>query len=277
MSLPVILSGPILRRTTPTELVIWLCTSRPVNLVLELYHYGDSQPFVSIPTTPDTRQCIRIGEQAVVQLLTIAPDPPLPRDQVIGYDLVADVDGNPRRLRDLLPHLIYTGQQRPCFTLPSRIKHLLHGSCRKPHHPGPDALLRVDELIGQTLTRADQRPALLMMSGDQIYADDVAGPMLRAIHRVIERLGLYSERLSGATVANSSELYDANDGYYRRQHLLPQTEANEVLRGRFFGGTRKPIFTTDSAHNHLITLAEVNAMYLLVDAENWMAHPGRPM
>ena len=64
--------------------------------------------------------------------------------------------------------------------------------------------LRVDELIGRTLTRVDECPALLMMSGDQIYANDVAGPMLRAIHRVIERLGLYSERLSGATVANSA-------------------------------------------------------------------------
>ena len=29
-----------------------------------------------------------------------------------------------------------------------------------------------------------------MMSGDQVYADDVAGPTLRAIHALIERLGL---------------------------------------------------------------------------------------
>ena len=31
-----------------------------------------------------------------------------------------------------------------------------------------------------------------------------------------------------------------------------------------FGGVRKPVFTADAAHNHLITLAEVLAMYLLV-------------
>jgi hypothetical protein len=176
MPLPAILSGPILRRTTPTELVIWLCTSRPIDWVLELYHDGDSRPFVTVPTAPSTLpatlQCIRIGEQAVVQLLTITPEPPLPRDQVIGYDLIARVDGTPQRLRDLLPDLVYTGQQRPSFTIPSRIENLLHGSCRKPHHPGPDALLHVDELIGKTLIRADERPALLMMSGDQIYADD---------------------------------------------------------------------------------------------------------
>ena len=43
--LPVILSGPIVRRTTPTELVIWLCTSRPLDWVLELYLAGTDQPF----------------------------------------------------------------------------------------------------------------------------------------------------------------------------------------------------------------------------------------
>jgi hypothetical protein len=264
MSLPVILSGPILRRTTPTELVIWLCTRQPLDLVLELYQAGASQPFVTLPATPATQHSVRIGEHAVVQLLTITPDPALPCDQVIEYDLVVDIDGSPQRLRDLLPHLVYAGQQRPSFTIASRIDHLLHGSCRKPHYPSPDALLRVDELIGQTLTQAEERPALLMMSGDQIYADDVAGPMLRAIHQVIDRLGLYSECLPGSTVANSGELYASDDSYYRRQHLLPQAEANEALRDRFFGGTRKPIFTTDSAHNHLISLAEINAMYLLI-------------
>jgi len=36
------------------------------------------------------------------------------------------------------------------------------------------------------------------------------------------------------------------------------------LRDRFFGGVRKPIFTADSAHNHIVTLAEAAAMYLLI-------------
>jgi hypothetical protein len=36
------------------------------------------------------------------------------------------------------------------------------------------------------------------------------------------------------------------------------------LRERFFGGVQKPIFTSSSADNHLVTFAEVMAMYLLV-------------
>src|SRR5690606_22180287 len=104
----------------------------------------------------------------------------------------------------------------------------------------------------------------LMLCGDQVYADDVAGPMLAMIHALIQRLGLYGERLDGAVVSDSAELYAHPAGYYRREDLLPAFKSNEALRERFFGGVEKPIFTTANAHNHLVTLAEVLAMYLLV-------------
>lgn len=42
-----------------------------------------------------------------------------------------------------------------------------------------------------------------MMSGDQVYADDVAGPMLRAIHAGL-RLGLFDEYLEGAVADDSA-------------------------------------------------------------------------
>jgi hypothetical protein len=109
-----------------------------------------------------------------------------------------------------------------------------------------------------------KRPALLMMSGDQVYADDVAGPMLRAIHALIERLGLFDEHLEGAVVSDSAKLYEHSASYYHRADLLPALQSNETLRERFFGGVRKPIFTSSSADNHLVTFAEVMAMYLLV-------------
>ncbi|MBW4968730.1 alkaline phosphatase family protein, partial [Pseudoalteromonas sp. CR1] len=41
-------------------------------------------------------------------------------------------------------------------------------------------------------------------------------------------------------------------------------DSNETLRERFFGGAKKPIFTSSTADNHLVTFAEVLAMYLLV-------------
>jgi hypothetical protein len=105
---------------------------------------------------------------------------------------------------------------------------------------------------------------MLMLCGDQVYADDVAGPMLAAIHALIRRLGLYGECLEGAVVAHSDALYRHPASYYRREELLPAFKSNDALRDRFFGGKEKPIFTTANAHNHLVTLAEVMAMYLLV-------------
>src|SRR5690606_17339907 len=117
-----------------------------------------------------------------------------------------DGDGGPW-IRDWAPHLCRPGAARPDFVLKPRLDRLLHGSCRRPHDASTDGLLRVDE---ELLARADDpaaRPALLMMSGDQVYVDDVAGPTLRAIHTLIERLGLFDEALEGAEIADSRTLY----------------------------------------------------------------------
>ncbi len=158
----------------------------------------------------------------------------------------------------------------PSFVVKSRIDQLLHGSCRNPHHDGgegADGLLVVDKLLAQarnSTASTSGQPALLLLTGDQIYADDVAGPMLAAIQQTIATLGLHDEILKGAKVADSQAMYQSEYNYYRRTHLLPDTKANVKLRDRFFGGVRKPIFTSANAENHIITLAEVFAMYLLV-------------
>ncbi|BFO03320.1 alkaline phosphatase D family protein [Pseudomonas guariconensis] len=203
---------------------------------------------------------IPIGTQAFVHLLDIHFDQPLPRNAAIPYDLLLE-DG--QGIADWAPHLLYPGSQRPSFVLRERLEQLLHGSCRKPHYPAADGLLCADRLL-QQCPLPEERPALLLMSGDQVYADDVAGPMLRAIHTLIERLGLFGETLEGALVADSAALYRHPASYYHRADLLPAQQGNETLRERFFGGKRKPIFSSSNADNHLVTFAEVMAMYLLV-------------
>src|SRR5690606_33277135 len=90
-------------------------------------------------------------------------------------------------------------------------------------------------------------------------------------HVLIQRLGLYGEYLEGAVVGDSEALYAHPAGYYRRKDLLPAFKSNQALRERFFGGVEKPIFTTANAHNHLVTFAEVMAMYLLA----WSPVPWR--
>lgn len=256
--LPAVLVGPLLRRLEPTRLVLWLVGSRELALTLRLAPVGD--------LVLDATQCqvIPVGSHAFVHLIDIHLDNALPLDVSIDYDLlIREDDAQQTGIAQWAPHLLYGAAQCPNFVLRSRIDQLLHGSCRKPHHPANDGLLCVDQLLA-TAPEPSQRPALLMMSGDQVYADDVAGPMLRAIHALIERLGLYGEHLDGAVVQDSAALYQHPASYYHRADLLPALESNDSLRERFFGGARKPIFTSSNADNHLVTFAEVMAMYLLV-------------
>lgn len=254
--LPAVIAGPLLRRLEPQRLVIWLVGSRALPLCLRLQL--PSGEALDIPLDATHCQVVPVGRHAVIHLIDIALSHALPQDEIIGYDLLIDGLG----IAQWAPHLLYGDATTPSFVLHSRIHHLVHGSCRKPHHRADEGLLCVDRLLADTHTPLE-RPALLMMNGDQIYADDVAGPMLRAIHGLIARLGLFDEFLEGAVVSDSASLYGHRASYYHRADLLPALDSNETLRERFFGGVKKPIFTSSTADNHLVTFAEVIAMYLL--------------
>lgn len=256
------LAGPVLRRLEPGRLVMWLVGSAPLDLTLEL------APAAGVPRRVrlDARHCrvLRVGRHAFMHLIDVALPEPLPQDTIIEYDLLlTQGDGIEAGINAWAPHLLHAGARRPSMVLRSRSDNILFGSCRKPHHPAPDGMARADALMADYVERADERPAMLMLCGDQVYVDDVAGPMLAAIHALIRRLGLYDECLAGAVVADSEALYRHPASYYRREELLPAFKSNDALRDRFFGGSEKPIFTTANAHNHLVTLAEVMAAYLL--------------
>lgn len=247
--LPLVLAGPVLRRLEPQRLAIWLVAAEPLH----------AQFVCTASEAQVDCQVVAVGKQAFIHLLDIHFSGPLPCNQLLDYDLLI----NGRGIADWAPHLLYPGNQRPNLVLRERLDHLLHGSCRKPHHPAADGLLCADRLL-QACTTPQDRPAVLLMTGDQVYADDVAGPMLRAIHSLIARLGLFDEQLEGAVVTDSQALYQHPASYYHRADLLPAQKLNETLRERFFGGKRKPIFSSSNADNHLVTFAEVMAMYLLV-------------
>lgn len=246
----------MLRRLEAQRVVLWLVASRELALSLRLSIEGEARDH---RLAGEACQVVQLGRHAFLHLIDLHLDAPLPCDRQIDYDLRFDDQG----IAQWAPHLLYGEAQQPGFVLRSRIDQLLHGSCRKPHHPAAEGLLCADRLLAAQ-PAPEQRPALLMLSGDQVYADDVAGPMLRAIHQLIACLGLFDERLDGAVVDDSQALYQHPASYYRRADLLPALESNETLRERFFGGAKKPIFTSSNADNHLVTLAEVLAMYLLV-------------
>ncbi len=261
-SLPAVLAGPLLRRLQADRVVIWLVGSEPLTLGLALYPDGEAPRRMTLQD--ETCRMLRIGTSAWLHLIDVRLHSPLPLDRLIEYDLLVSRDGVEQGIADWAPHLIHQGAGRPACMVRSRYDDLLHGSCRKPHHAAADGLVAVDTLVAQARSAPERWPAALLMTGDQIYADDVAGPTLVAIHALIRRLGLYGECLEGALVADSDELMAHPATYYRREQLLPAFKSNEALRERFFGGVEKPVFTTANAHNHLVSLGEVLAMYLLV-------------
>ncbi|NYS60493.1 alkaline phosphatase family protein [Vreelandella salicampi] len=261
--LPDILAGPLLRRITPTRWVMWLVASRRVSLTLTLTPpEGEAQRH----RLDAASQCLPLGEHAYVYLIDLPLSQPLPMDTPIPYDvLLTQANGTQQGIAEWAPWLCYAGAESPSVVIASRHHQLMHGSCRKPHHDSADGLVRADTwLEEQGGAAATERPAWLLMTGDQVYVDDVAGPMLRAIHALIARLGLVDEHLEGATVEDSQTLYRSTNTYYHREALLPDVTSNTALRERFFGGVKKPVFTSANAHNHLMTLAEMLAMYCLV-------------
>ena len=273
--LPPVLAGPLLRRTESGRLVLWLVGSAPLALTLVLKPCG--APERRLPLDAAACRVVRVGVHAFVHLIDVVLDQALPQETLIEYDLLVTTDGVAANIAQWAPHLLHDGASRPSLVLRKRMDNILYGSCRKPHHPSRDGLARGDALLAAHIEHAGERPALLMLCGDQIYADDVAGPMLAAIHALIRRLGLYGECLEGAVVADSEALYAHPHGYYQRDDLLPAFKSNENLRDRFFGGTEKPVFTTANADNHLVTLAEIMAMYLLTHSPTpWQLVAGAP-
>jgi hypothetical protein len=286
-SLPLVLAGPILRRCAPDRLVLWLAVREPARVRIAL-DAGDSQPRERL-LAPGEAGCrmLSAGARLHYLLIDLVQDPPLPTDRWIGYRLdlqpLVDPEGPWSGWADWAPELCYPERESPGFVLPSRVSSLLHGSCRKPHHPDRDGLAEADRLLGRCVARGCAHdpgepdravdaqampawPSVLVMTGDQVYADDVAGPMLHALHQVVAALGLPDEAMAGGEltgVDNAEALYRHPAGFYRRETLLPRHKRNLALLEILFGGVEKPVFTTDSAHNHLITLGEVLAMYLL--------------
>ncbi|MEN8190353.1 MAG: alkaline phosphatase D family protein [Thermodesulfobacteriota bacterium] len=262
--LPDILAGPILRRFTSDRLVLWLATSRVLDISLRLYSHRDQTCFFSGSIDDFSPKPIRIGEHAYIYLVDYSPREPFIPDEFLEYDLVVHEGKEELTLLESVPNLVYGNHSRPVIVYKPQLDHILHGSCRKPHYPSEDSLLRIDEELETIVEDCEKRPALLVMTGDQIYADDVGGPMLVAMHQIMEVLGLYPEKLEGAVVGDSDEMLASPLCYYRREDLLPHNKETKTLRDRFIGGVKKPIFTSISAHNHVVTLAEVAAMYLLI-------------
>lgn len=195
-ALPLVLAGPLVRRVEPSSVTIWIALRLPRAVTLELFPAAGGAAIATV-TTPT----IAIGHRLHMLAIT-ASDPAIAAGQtyrynlrfaahptetgVAGEDNVAPGDllaplvvaGNAAEARK---RLVYDGGSAPA-DLPSvlvpspdieRLR-VLHASCRKIKKTSKDAFPAIDHLLGRHFAGAPTepvRPAMLFLTGDQVYAD----------------------------------------------------------------------------------------------------------
>ncbi|WP_081810787.1 hypothetical protein [Bacillus sp. UNC438CL73TsuS30] len=263
INFPLLLSGPILRRTEPTCVTIWVATSQTCQIQAEFYQIytkEDNQTFHYQPLAiqHDTNT-IKLGNQLYIHLIKVNPfnDKEFPMDTLLGYNLFFNQNSELHDLESLgllsmeySNTLVYGNLKYPTFQMKSTAaqSRIIYGSCRKPHGHGEDCLTNGDLVLEKEYDHLKNRPDALFLMGDQIYADDVADPLIRALSTL------------------GSELI----GHEKQPHeLVPQlnhppyqTALNQI-NGRQFIMEKFCQFTSSQAQNHLIKLGEFAAMYLL--------------
>ena len=206
-----VLAGPIVRRTEPTLASVWIVLSKPATVRLQL-HRGVGVPSTLGPAiagvtppavpagerrglTPDTHT-LALGANLHVALAVFEPQAQLEWGAIYSYDLriTADDGGGEvgfaeldmLRDRSITNHvgveqpflaLGYQAGWLPSFAMPASDAFTLrfaHGSCRWASGEGKDALPILDEILSTTIGDAAQRPQMLWLTGDQIYADEVS-------------------------------------------------------------------------------------------------------
>ncbi|MEM7581283.1 MAG: hypothetical protein AAF316_15865 [Cyanobacteria bacterium P01_A01_bin.80] len=250
--LPLVIAGPILRRTEPDSVTVWVALKASRHVTLTIFDENHNFLFES------TRTTARIGINLhVVAVTANASSNILISGENYLYDLHfgnGELLSSPGILTAVgsLQDITYPQYTLPSFALPpSDLQDLriIHGSCRKPHGESLDALAAVDKMIKEALEKdAKKRPHQLFLTGDQIYADDVADVLLFMLMDASETLLGWSEKLPD--VDNLQEL---NPG--KRNNLATKTAGLTASIGKLNN-------LTDIAKSHLFTFGEYLAMHL---------------
>ena len=187
-SLPGFVAGPVLRRLTRTEVSVWVAAVEPDPITLRVSRRGPAGP---APTTA-TLQPAKVGANLWMAVLTAgAPGGAFEAGQIYEYELTAPWESTPSRRTDWAA-LSLPPATRPTFLAPPATAVELvvhHTSCRKPHGGGRDGLaLALEDLATRFSGSRQPQPHLLVLSGDQIYADEVGHPLMPRVLRVAKDL-----------------------------------------------------------------------------------------
>ena len=273
-SLPLIIAGPILRRTEATSVTVWMALRQPQVVTLKVLETEGEQLGRLIWET--SGKTLQLGQSLHVITLTaccgamtadsLESSQPLQPGTLYAYDLSFAVANGAHTTDselelaealccDVWPDISvsYFEHQRPTFSLPpaelSQLQ-IFHGSCRKVHDRGHDALPMLDLAIAHHASEPNQRPHQLFLTGDQIYGDEIAGPLLWAVQQNSKHLFGWTERL-----------WKTEQEYLSEAELHPGQRT--AIAEQYAGLTASLKNTPEKAASHLFRFQEYCTAYLL--------------
>lgn len=286
--LPLILAGPILRHTTPDAVTVWVALRQACQVQLQVYATEQAGAAIGCLQLIGTRSTVSLGSYLHVVAVTASSQHGqlLHPEQIYAYDLQFSVisqspegDGSPPQSVSLAEALTsaavpyapisYFAHAYPTFALPpDDLNHLrmAHGSCRKLHGEGQDALAILDQVIEQHAASPLSRPHQLFLTGDQIYGDDVADPLLWALTTTGDMLLGWVELLPLVDQHSTEQLHATSNSIADRlekvtpQQLKPGQRAHIAeVRGGFTAGLHQQ---PERSKSHLFSFGEFCAAYL---------------
>lgn len=190
-TLPFVLAGPILRRVTNESVAVWVATHGAADVKLTVSS-GQSEEGSSGWESP-----LSVGSNlhvTVVETSGLSLSPGTTYEYDLAFRFSGDkppVVGQPSGNHPTLgtSGVLAAGENGldrinaeesdslPSFAIPPKDKNnlrLFHASCRKPHGKKRGVLSAIRKPIENNLQTPSNRPHSLFLTGDQIYADDVA-------------------------------------------------------------------------------------------------------
>lgn len=273
----------MLRKVTLSAVHVWVATSQACTIRLDVYPgiaAVNLQPSAQTPEVAATalgtgsRATVKVGESLHVAVVT-APLLGVAPDTVCSYNvtLTSAVAGewNLGGLKlldqgdpsdDYQGGLGFAQGRLPTFlTPPEHYEDLrvMHGSCFSLKGDGTSMMPAIDDIMSDALApgtpRDRQRPHLLLLTGDQIYADDLATSLLPALNALGRNLlgGTATETvpISPSGTAGGTPIDVPVD-----MHALPPGRRLRLVR-------KSAGMTSDDGDDHLIGFGEFAAMYLL--------------
>ena len=258
-NLPLILAGPILRRTEANSVTVWLALKESRSLCLEIYETENEGERIGQLLFRGQRKTVELGKHLHLVAITAKSEAGelLESGQIYAYNVYCNSDRynlfDDLKIGDY--SLSYFPHQLPTFSLPpkdlNQLK-IVHGSCRKPHGGGKDTLSCLDNLIRESAHLPTQRPHQLFLTGDQIYGDDVADPILWLSQGVNQLLFGWSEELP--LLIKTISAHELIPG---KRSAIARIEGG--LTAMLKGSSNK----AKKAKSHLFSFGEYAAAYLL--------------